>query len=74
MKQLHPEAKENGEDEYEWYKKSCNGNSEEKMTMHTTFVVPTYGVSAGISHKFGGKIANILDTHRIIQHFREKGR
>ena len=30
-----------------------------------------YGVSAGINYKFGGKVANTLNAHRVIQHFQE---
>lgn len=38
--------------------------------MYTT-LMSAYGVSAGIDYKFGGKVANTLDAHRIIQHFQE---
>lgn len=34
--QLYPEATQEGEDKYEWYKKSRYGDSEEKMKMYTT--------------------------------------
>lgn len=31
--QLYPEASQEGEDKFEWYKKSKYGNSDEKMKM-----------------------------------------
>jgi len=68
--QLYPEATKEGEDKYEWYKKSRYGDSEEKMKMYTTLMT-AYGVSAGISYKFGGIVANTLNAHRVIQHFQE---
>ena len=69
--QLYPEASKEGEDKYEWYKKSRYGNSEEKMKMYTTLMT-AYGVSAGINYKFGGTVANTMDAHRVIQHFQEE--
>lgn len=68
--QLYPEASKEGEDKYEWYKKSKYGNSEDKMKMYTTLMT-AYGVSAGINYKFGGTVANTLNAHRTIQHFQE---
>lgn len=69
--QLHAEASKEGEDKYEWYKKSKYGDSEEKMRMYTTLMT-AYGVSAGIEYKFGGTVANTLDAHRLIQHYQEE--
>lgn len=46
--QLYPGATQEGEDKYEWYKKSRYGDSEEKMKMYTTLMT-AYGVSAGIN-------------------------
>jgi predicted DsbA family dithiol-disulfide isomerase len=69
--QLYPEASKEGEDKYEWYKKSRYGDSEDKMKMYTT-LMSAYGVSAGIDYKFGGKVANTLEAHRVIQHFQEE--
>jgi len=69
--QLYPAATQEGEDKYEWYKKSRYGDSEEKMKMYTTLMT-AYGVSAGINYKFGGTVANTLQAHRVIQHFQEK--
>jgi predicted DsbA family dithiol-disulfide isomerase len=69
--QLYPGASVEGEDKYEWYKKSRYGDSEDKMKMYTT-LMSAYGVSAGIDYKFGGKVANTLEAHRVIQHFQEE--
>ena len=68
--QLYPEATKEGEDKYEWYKKSKYGDSEDKMKMYITLMT-AYGHTAGINYKFGGKVANTLDAHRVIQHFQE---
>ena len=69
--QLYPEASNEGEDKYAWYKKSRYGDSDEKMKMYTT-LMSAYGVSAGIDYKFGGTVANTMDAHRVIQHFQEE--
>jgi predicted DsbA family dithiol-disulfide isomerase len=69
--QLYPEASKEGEDKYEWYKKSRYGDSEDKMKMYTT-LMSAYGTSCGIDFKFGGTVANSLDAHRLIQHFQEE--
>lgn len=68
--QLYPEATQEGESKYDWYKKSKYGDSEEKMKMYTT-LMSAYGASAGISYKFGGTVANTLQAHRVIQFFQE---
>lgn len=68
--QLYPEASKEGEDKYEWYKKSRYGDSEEKMKIYKTLMT-AYGVSAGIDYKFGGTVANTMDAHRVIQHFQD---
>ncbi|KAF4304422.1 hypothetical protein GTA08_BOTSDO07881 [Botryosphaeria dothidea] len=69
--QLYPEASKEGEDKYEWYRKSRYGDSEEKMKMYTA-IMTAYGADAGINFKFGGTVANTLNAHRVIQHFQEK--
>jgi len=69
--QLYPEASQEGEDKYEWYRRSRYGDSEEKMKMYTT-LMSAYGVSEGIKYKFGGTVANTLHAHRLIQHFQEE--
>ncbi|KAH8687967.1 thioredoxin-like protein [Tricladium varicosporioides] len=68
--QLYPEASQEGEDKYEWYKKSKYGDSEEKMKMYMT-LMSAYGASAGIDYKYTGIVANSLPAHRIIQYFQE---
>ena len=68
--QLYPGASPAGEDKYEWYRKSRYGDSEEKMKMYITLMT-AYGKSCGINFKFGGKVANTLAAHRVIQHFQE---
>jgi predicted DsbA family dithiol-disulfide isomerase len=69
--QLNPDATTEGEDKYEWYKKSKYGDSEDKMKMYITLMT-AYGVSAGINYKFGGTVANTMEAHRVIQHFQEE--
>lgn len=68
--QLYPEASKEGEDKYEWYRKSRYGDSEEKMKMYET-LMSAYGAGVGIKFKFHGTVANTLDSHRVIQHFQE---
>ena len=53
------------------YKKSKYGGSDEQMEKFIT-VMTAYGASAGIHPKFGGKVANTLDAHRLIQHYQEE--
>ena len=69
--QLYPEASQDGEDKYAWYRKSRYGDSEEKMEMYKA-LMSAHGVSAGIDFKFGGVVANTLDAHRLIQHYQEE--
>ena len=69
--QLNPDASKEGEDKYEWYKKSKYGDSEDKMKMYVTLMT-AYGVIAGINYKFGGTVANTMNAHRVIQHFQEE--
>ncbi|KAK1820365.1 hypothetical protein LTR12_005228 [Friedmanniomyces endolithicus] len=68
--QLYPKASQEGEDKYEWYRKSRHGDSEEKMKMYTT-LMSAYGVAEGIDYKFGGTVANTLQAHRVIRHYQE---
>ena len=53
------------------YKKSKYGGSDEQMKKLTTLMT-AYGASAGINVKFGGKIANTIDAHRLIQLIRKR--
>ncbi|KAF2725771.1 thioredoxin-like protein [Polychaeton citri CBS 116435] len=66
--QLYPDASQDGESKYDWYRRSRYGDSEEKMRMYTT-LMSAYGVGEGINYKFGGTVANTLQAHRVIQHF-----
>ncbi|KAH9831310.1 DSBA-like thioredoxin domain [Teratosphaeria destructans] len=68
--QLYPGATQEGEDKYEWYKKSRYGDSAEKMEMYQT-LMSSYGSGVGINFKFGGTVANTLQAHRVIQHYQE---
>lgn len=69
--QLYPEASKEGEDKYEWYKKSKYGDSEEKMKMYIALMT-AYGKGCGINFKFGGTVANTLEAHRVIYHYQEE--
>lgn len=69
--QLYPEASKEGEDKYEWYRKTRYGDSEEKMKMYET-LMKAYGAGVDIKFKFHGTVANTLDAHRVIQHFQEE--
>lgn len=53
------------------YKKSKYGDSDEQMKKYT-MLMTAYGVGAGIPFKFGGKVANTMDAHRLIQHYQEE--
>lgn len=68
--QLYPEASQEGEDKYQWYKKSRYGDSEDKMQKYTT-VMSALGADQDINFRFGGTVANTLHAHRVIQHFQE---
>ena len=37
-----------------------------------TILMAAYGVGVGINFKFGGKVANTIDAHRLIQHYQEE--
>src|SRR5215469_6755923 len=69
--QLYPEASKEGEDKYNWYKNSRYDGSEEKMSKYMA-AMGAYGRNVGINFKFGGKVANTLDAHRLIQHYQEE--
>lgn len=68
--QLFPEASQEGEGKYEWYKRSKYDESEEKMQMYMALMT-AYGRGEGIEYKFGGTVANTLQAHRVVQHFQE---
>lgn len=69
--QLYPDASEEGEDKYTWYKKTRYGDSDEKMQKYTT-LMSAYGADEGINFKFGGTVANTTHAHRLVQHYQEK--
>jgi len=72
--QLFPEASQEGEDKFKWYKQAKYGDSDEKMNKYTS-IMSAYGASEGIHFKFGGIVASTMHAHRLIQHFQEtKGR
>ena len=68
--QLYPEASQDGEDKFAWYKRSRYGDSEEKMNMYIK-LMSAYGEAEGIKYKFGGTVANTLQAHRLIQHYQD---
>ncbi|EME49146.1 hypothetical protein DOTSEDRAFT_30445 [Dothistroma septosporum NZE10] len=68
--QLYPDASQEGEDKFTWYKKSRYGDSDEKMKKYTT-LMSAYGTGVGINFKFGGTVANTINAHRCIQHWQE---
>ncbi|KAL8979388.1 MAG: hypothetical protein Q9205_005262 [Flavoplaca limonia] len=68
--QLYPEASKEGEDKYEWYKRTKYDDSQDKMDKYVTLMT-TYGNAAGIEFDFHGQVANTLDAHRLIQHLQE---
>ncbi len=69
--QLFPEASQEGQDKYEWYKKFRYNNSDETMQKYVK-VMSNYGEGEDIHFKFGGTVANTTHAHRLIQHFQEK--
>lgn len=69
--QLYPEASNQGEDKYEWYKATKYNNSEEQMKKYTTLMT-AYGIGVGVDFKFHGAVANTLSAHRLIQHFQDE--
>ncbi|KAK5115278.1 hypothetical protein LTR62_001478 [Meristemomyces frigidus] len=68
--QLYPGASQEGEDKYEWYKKSKYNDSQDRMEKYMA-LMSLYGEAEGISYKFGGTVANTLQAHRVLQHFQE---
>jgi predicted DsbA family dithiol-disulfide isomerase len=72
--QLFPEASQEGEGKYEWYKRSKYDESEDKMQMYMALMT-AYGRGEGIEYKFGGTVANTLHAHRVSlyrQYFEEE--
>ena len=69
--QLYPNASQEGESKYDWYRKTKYGNSEERMEKYM-LLMSTYGNKEGIDFKFGGTVASTLGAHRMIQHWQEQ--
>jgi predicted DsbA family dithiol-disulfide isomerase len=69
--QLNPDTTKEGEDKYEWYKKTRYNDNEETMQKYVA-AMSGLGRQVGIDFKFGGTIANTVDAHRVIQHFQEE--
>ena len=69
--QLYPEASQEGEDKYKWYRRSRYGDDDEKWKMYTT-LMQAHGVGVGINFRWEGMTANTLQAHRLIQHFQEE--
>lgn len=68
--QLFPEASQEGQDKYEWYKTFRYNNSDDLMQKYTK-VMSSYGEPEDIKFKFGGSVANTTHAHRLIQHYQE---
>lgn len=64
--QLYPEAPQEGQDKYSWYRDSKFNGDEEHMRKYVTLMT-AYGKAEGIAYKFGGVVANTLPAHRVIQ-------
>jgi predicted DsbA family dithiol-disulfide isomerase len=62
--QLHPDLPADGTDKWKWYVGNRFG-SDEKMRAYTA-VMSSYGRAVGINFKFGGQIANSLDSLRAV--------
>lgn len=69
--QLYPNASQEGENKYDWYRKTRYGDSEDKMEKYM-LLMSTYGNKEGIDFKFGGTVASTLPAHRMIQYWQEK--
>jgi len=59
-----------GEDKREWYLNNKYGGSEDTLQKYMKLMT-SYGEPEGIHFKFGGKIANTMEAHRVVQHFQE---
>lgn len=70
--QLYPDASEEGEDKYEWYRRTRFADNEDSMRKYV-LLMTAYGVDEGINYDFHGIVANTLNAHRLIQHYQETG-
>ncbi|KAI5242216.1 thioredoxin-like protein [Aureobasidium subglaciale] len=64
--QLYPKAPQEGEDKYSWYRDARFNGDEEHMRKYA-ILMTAYGKAEGIAYKFGGKVGNTLQAHRVIQ-------
>ncbi|KAK6007489.1 hypothetical protein QM012_004303 [Aureobasidium pullulans] len=64
--QLYPNAPQEGEDKYAWYRDARFNGDEEHMRKYVVLMT-AYGKAEGIAYKFGGRVGNTLQAHRIIQ-------
>jgi predicted DsbA family dithiol-disulfide isomerase len=70
--QLYADFSADGVDKYKWYRDEKYGGSEQKMGVYSDYM-KELGEAEGIEFDFGkagegGKIANTLHAHRIIQY------
>ncbi|KAG9523829.1 thioredoxin-like protein, partial [Aureobasidium melanogenum] len=64
--QLYPNAPQEGEDKYAWYRDARFNADEEHMRKYVVLMT-AYGKAEGIAYKFGGRVGNTLQAHRVIQ-------
>ncbi|KER00817.1 hypothetical protein AUEXF2481DRAFT_709 [Aureobasidium subglaciale EXF-2481] len=64
--QLYPKAPQEGEDKYSWYRDARFNDDEEHMRKYVVLMT-AYGKAEGIAYKFGGRVGNTLQAHRVIQ-------
>ncbi|KAH0370749.1 thioredoxin-like protein, partial [Aureobasidium melanogenum] len=64
--QLYPNAPQEGEDKYSWYRDARFNGDEEHMRKYVVLMT-AYGKAEGIAYKFGGRVGNTLQAHRVIQ-------
>lgn len=64
--QLYPDAPQEGEDKYAWYRDARFNGDEEHMRKYVVLMT-AYGKAEGIAYKFGGRVGNTLQAHRVIQ-------
>lgn len=64
--QLYPNAPQEGEDKYAWYRDARFNGDEEHMRKYVVLMT-AYGKAEGIAYKFGGRVGNTLQAHRVIQ-------
>lgn len=68
--QLYPDASQEGEDKYQWHKRTKYNDDEEKMRMYAQYM-SALGKGENVEFDFNGTIANTLHAHRILQGIQE---